>query len=327
LKSSRRAARPSVRNAKRVTAGLVAATTALSTAVIAGAPSAGASAPKPVHIYRSSLTTAQLKSYAKNPNQRVIVLLRDQVSSTLTGGNAGLRSRSAALATSQQSLHKELQSLHAPNLTQYHFLNALSASVSSLESARLKSNPAVLAVVPDAKVSLPKTAESASVAKARSAAEPVNTTPGMCGTAQKPLLQPEALGQIAAKTVHHGATGAGVKIAVFPDGLDPNIKDFIRPNGQHAIFDYQDFSGDGPDAVTPGAEAFGDASSLIAQGRQTFDLSEEVNPNLPLPKHCNIRIKGVAPGESLAVMKVFGLASGSTISILEGMDYAVSHDN
>jgi hypothetical protein len=333
LNSSRRSARPSLRKAKRVTAGIVAATTALSTAIVAGgATTAGASsphvsAPKPLHIYHSKLTASQLKSYAKNPNKRVIVLMRDQVSSTLSGGNAGLRSRSAALATSQESLQHELTSLHAPNLTQFHFLNAVSATVSSLESARLKSNPAVLAVVPDAKVSLPKSAETATVSKARSAAEPVNKTAGLCGTAAKPLIQPEALSQIAAKTAHHGITGAGVKVAVFPDGLDPAIKDYIRPNGKHAIFDYKDFSGDGPKGVTGGGEAFGDASSLIAQGRQTFDLSEEVNPNLPLPKHCNIRIKGAAPGVSLAVMKVFGLGGSFDSTILQGMDYAVSHDH
>ena len=59
---------------------------------------------------------------------------------------------------------------------------------------------------------------------------------------------------------HDLATGKGVKIAVFPDGLDPNIPNFMR-GGVSAIFDYQDFSGEGVAAQTGAAEAFGDAST------------------------------------------------------------------
>jgi hypothetical protein len=57
------------------------------------------------------------------------------------------------------------------------------------------------------------------------------------------------------------ATGAGVKVAVFPDGLDPNNPDLIRANGQRVITDYRDFTGEGPNAPSGAAEAFGDASS------------------------------------------------------------------
>ena len=279
------------------------------------------------HIYHSSLTAAQIKKYSQNANKRVIVIMRDQLSHTLGGGNAGLSARSAALARSQAPIARELRSLHAPNLTQFHFINAVSGKLSALEVTRLKHNPNVLAVVPDSKISLPASTETSSSGATPDTPDPVNTTPGLCGTAKKPLLEPEALSQIAAQTAHNGVTGKGVKIAVFPDGLDPNLHDFIRANGQHAIFDYKDFTGDGPNAVTSGGEAFGDASSLISQGRQTYDLSKVVNPNLPLPKNCDIRIKGAAPGASVAVMKVFGAESSATTTILQGMDYAVSHDH
>jgi Subtilase family len=279
-----------------------------------------------VHIYRSHLTAAQIARYSKNANKRVIVLLRNQIPRTLGGGAAGLNIRSAALARAQAPIANELRSLRAANITQYHFINAVSGTLSSLEVKRLKQNPAVRAVVPDRKVLLPKAADTGSSARS-SAVNPVNKTKGICGTAKKPLLEPEALRQMNAVTFHHGIDGKGVKIAVFPDGLDPNLKDFIRKNGSHAIFDYRDFTGDGPNAVTSGGEAFGDASSLISQGRFTYDLSKEVNPNLPLPKNCDIRIRGVAPGASLAVMKVFSTEFSTNSTILQGLDWAVSHDH
>ncbi len=67
--------------------------------------------------------------------------------------------------------------------------------------------------------------------------------------------------------------GTGVKVAFIADGVDINNPDFIRANGDHVFVDYQDFSGDGPDAPSGAAEAFGDASAIAAQGRQTYDLA------------------------------------------------------
>ena len=80
--------------------------------------------------------------------------------------------------------------------------------------------------------------------------------------------------------------------------------------------------------MTGGEEAFGDASSIISQGNQTFDLSGEVNADHPLPPGCTIKIEGVAPGASLAVMKVFGDTNFAFNSeILQGLDWAVSQDH
>jgi hypothetical protein len=281
----------------------------------------------PLHVYRARLTPAQIAAYAKDADKSVIVLLRDQFSSTLAAGDASLGVRRDQLATSQQPVLDELQSLHAGSVKHYSFINAVAATVSALEVARLESDPAVEAVVPDAKVVLDQTASAEATTAATEAADPVNATAGICGTAKKPLLAPEALKLMAATTPIAGDTGQGVKIAVFPDGLDPTITDYVRANGTKAIFDYRDFTGDGPKGVTGGGEAFGDASSIIAQGRQTFDLSKEVNPALPLPAHCDIRIKGVAPGASLAVMKVFGTNDSFDSTILQGLDWAVSHDH
>ena len=100
--------------------------------------------------------------------------------------------------------------------------------------------------------------------------------------------------------------GTGVKVATFADGIDVNNPDLIRPDGSHVIADYEDFSGEGPNAPSGAAESFGDASSVAAQGRVTYDISQFMNPAHPLPAGCNIKVRGIAPGATLDVMKVFG---------------------
>ena len=53
-----------------------------------------------------------------------------------------------------------------------------------------------------------------------------------------------------------------------------------------------------------------------------------MNPAHPLPAGCTITVRGVAPGASLDVMKVFGNANSAFNStILEGLDYALTHDH
>ena len=144
----------------------------------------------------------------------------------------------------------------------------------------------------------------------------------------KPLVEPEALESIRARTsngtpyAQQIATGRGVKVAFIADTMDPDARDFIRRNGSHVFVDYQDFSGAGPSAVFDGNEAFGDASSIAAQGTVVHDLSDFVNPSHPLPPGCNIRVLGVAPGASLV-----GLVFGSNSSILQAIDYAVATDH
>lgn len=117
-------------------------------------------------------------------------------------------------------------------------------------------------------------------------------------------------------------------VAFLADGLDVNNPDFIRADGSHVFVDYQDFSGDGANAPTYGAEAFGDASSIAAQGRQVYDLSTYVNPAHPLPAGCTIRIQGMAPDASLVGLKIFpsgGFAFSS--AILAALDWAVTNDH
>src|SRR5262249_59844926 len=89
-----------------------------------------------------------------------------------------------------------------------------------------------------------------------------------------------------------------------------------------------DFSGFGNSAPTDGRESFLDAGTIASQGNQTYDLSGFVNPAHPLPPGCNIKIEGIAPGASLAVLNVAGPNPGFFNSqIVQAIDWAVLHDH
>jgi hypothetical protein len=285
--------------------------------------------------YKSSLSAVDIARLSAHPTERVIVLLRNQHPEIpAVAGRAPVRA--AALAADQRPIASELATLHAPGVQRFAMVNAVGATMSKAEVSRLAANPSVLAVVPDTIVRGPSPAASAAQMAAATTGKTAAPAPGVCpANPSQPILEPEALQVMnvdfgpgsTRPAAHDLATGTGVKIAVFPDGLDPNIPDFQR-NGKSAIFDYQDFSGEGSGAVTNGVEAFGDASSLISQGTQVFDLSGQVNPAHPLPSGCNIRILGVSPGASVAVMKVFGNANLAFNSeILQGIEYAILHDH
>ena len=322
-------------------------TAAVTVAALVGAAPAIVSAANSHHkvlrTFKSALTPAQIQALSNNANQRVIVLLRNQ----FTQAPLSSRLRRSNLATTQAPIANELRLVRARRVHTYSFINAISATMSKAEVARLKTDPAVRAVVPDTVVQAPASTPQIAVAPsspssgtqssigASSPTEGGGTASQACpANPNEPLLEPEALqsmnvdfGDGGPAAAHSLANGAGVKVAVFPDGLDPNIPDFMR-NGTSAIFDYQDFTGEGTTGVTGGEEAFGDASSIISQGNQTFDLSGEVNADHPLPPGCTIKIEGVAPGASLAVMKVFGDTNFAFNSeILQGLDWAVSKDH
>ncbi len=316
-------------------AAVAALATAMGTSPVYG--STNGTKPAVPKTYLSPLSPAQIAQLSQNATDKVIILLRNQhpEAPTLPAG------RAARLGADQRPIVSELGQLHAVNLHSYSFVNAVSATVSQAEANRLQSDPAVLSVVPDTVVQAPQSTPQIVAAPTPAKTAAPNTvgsgTPAVAcpSNPAKPILEPEALQSMfvdfgpgaTQPAAHDLANGAGVKVAVFPDGLDPNIPDFMR-GGKSAIFDYQDFTGEGTNGVTGGAEAFGDASSIISQGTQTYDLSGEVNPAHPLPAGCNIRIQGVAPGADLAVMKVFGATNFAFNSeILQGIDYAVSVDH
>ncbi|MCW2522787.1 MAG: hypothetical protein JWO63_1122 [Frankiales bacterium] len=269
-----------------------------------------------------------------SPSESVIVVLRDQLPST-PPDSAHVSARRSQATSDQNSVLSALSGAKPTKLTHYAVANAFSATLTSAQAAQLAANPAVAAVVPNTTV----TPTSPATAPASTAPTPNVATPspgstnaaGTCPTnPAKPLLEPEALTDTntasdnpKAKTAQQLVTGAGVKVAYIADGIDPDSPDFVRPNGQKVIIDYKAFSADGPAPEDGGAEAFGDASSIAAQGLVSHDLSTFVNPAYKLPKGCNIRILGMSPGASIIALK----SDLFTSSILQAIDYAVTVDH
>jgi subtilisin family serine protease len=267
--------------------------------------------------------------------QKVIVILRDQLSSTPASKTNMTPRRDRALA-SQDAVLNRLAGSAPTHVKHFALGNAFSATVTATQAAALAADPAVASVTPDRQV--PIVVPAATAAAGGSAKGQAKTLTPALGTPSStqicpsdpahPLVEPEALESIRAFTsdgssyAQQLADGAGVRVAFIADGLDPNNADFIRPNGEHVFVDYQDFSGAGPNAPSDGREAFGDASSIAAQGVVVHDLSQFVNQAHPLPPGCTIVVRGVAPGASLV-----GLVFGSNSSILQAIDYAVSVDH
>ncbi len=311
--------------------------TAASVVLAFGTSASGAPLPTP-----SAQSLAQ--SGAPAP---VIVILKDQIPSVpADAGHIGARKQQTASA--QAPLLARVKANGGTNVKSFVVGNAFSATVSPALRASLEADPAVASVVADetvkvtpptapagAKGSKPAAAAQAPSAAAAAPAAPVaaggeNATNTVCPSdPAKPLLEPEALYTTHVESTPGSpgaaelADGTGVKVAYIADGLDPNNPDFIRADGSHAVVDYQDFSGDGWDKASGAAEAFGDASAMIAQGRQVYDVSKFVNPTHALPAGCNIRIKGISPGASLVALKA-GADLFPNSAILQSIDYAVS---
>jgi hypothetical protein len=285
------------------------------------------------------MSERQIERVARNAHLRVIVVLKAQHHGKLATA-ASVKARAAAQRRERAPVIARISGAGGAVTRQYTTLDGFVATVSPATQAALQADPSVAAVIPDSTVSVPATGSGQVGANPMS---PVSPNPGNPSTPYttvcpsdpaKPLLEPEAL-----QTMHVAytdptvpqaqslATGKGVKVAFFGEGIDVNNPDFIRADGSHVITDYKDFSGAGPDAASPGAEAFGDASSIAAQGRQVYDLSTYVNPAHPLPAGCNITVRGVAPDASLIAMKVFSTGGAQLSVIVQALDYAVTVDH
>ena len=269
--------------------------TGVTTAVIAATLGVGATS--------SQAADTPAAPQSAGPPQAVIVLLKDQLPATpADAAHVGRRSTDAM--RQQQAVLNRLAGPAPSNVKHYGVGNAFALRATAAQVKALAADPTVAAVVPDGRVSaapasaddVPGSAPAPATAR-RNAQAPATVRPGAAASSavtvppgpakvpaqacstnpKKPLLEPEALQTLnvrsddrKAKTAAAlGFDGAGVKVAYIADGINPANAAFIRPNGKSAIIDYQDFSGDGTDAQTEGAEAFGDAapwSPRVARG-------------------------------------------------------------
>ncbi|HJQ02344.1 MAG TPA: S8 family serine peptidase [Jatrophihabitans sp.] len=272
---------------------------------------------------------------ASTAGQSVIVVLHDQLTAT-PADRAHVNTRRAQATNTQDAvLNRLIQRGGAkPSKVQhYTAANAFSATVTADQAAALAIDPSVAAVIPNNKVAVVKPQKTSETAGQVQSAQSIGvpSSSAVCPTdPSHPLLEPEALEDTNtasndpnAKTAQQLTGGSGTKVAYIADAIDPNNPDFIRADGSHVIVDYKAFSADGPTPDEGGAEAFGDASSIAAQGLVSHDLSTFVNPAYPLPAGCNIRILGMAPGASIVALK----SDLFTTSIVQAIDYAVSTDH
>jgi hypothetical protein len=290
-----------------------------------------------------ALSEAQLQQFGQGADTDVIIILRDQVA-TVPAVRGGLEARAAALAAAQVPLQAELRGAQATRVHGFQLINALSARVSKAEISRLAVHPLVAAVVPDRTLHAVKHGNDAAARSSGASAAGSATAAsdgGLCNTLEPQALQLTSAGFAdpsvpQAQQVRDGngrpVTGTGVKVAFIADGLDTTVAGFTRPDGTPVFFDYEDFSGDPAGTATAGGEAFGDASSLAAQDNPNgtpllYDISQFVNAAHPLPSPCNIRIRGMAPGASLAGLKVFSnLGLTTTSTFVQAIEWAVLQD-
>src|ERR1700759_309088 len=233
-----------------------------------------------------------------------------------------LNNQSGSTATAESPLISQVKAAGGTHIIGYKAVASFAATVSPAEAAALAANPAVASVVPDQKVNVTPATSTPATPETPKTGSGGNAS-SICGTASNPKLPEDLITTPAVQAHDQGITGAGVTVAWIADGLDPNNADFIR-NG-HTIFkDYVDFSGDGPDTQTGGEEAFGDASMIAAQGNETYDLSDWNNPAYPLPKGCDLKVEGLAPGASLIGLKAGGEFLANS-AILQSIDYSITH--
>lgn len=331
-------------------ASLVAGVAALVASIFAFQPAVQASAPAVIGGGRLPASAGQAK-------QSTVVMLKAGCPqrSRLTLGDG--------YCPAQDGILGELRGVGDRVVAKAQLVDAVVALVTSAQAKALSHQAAVRSVLTDGTVPLgpaPGWAQDLSVpelnqptsgathsagrsveqAKVPAGAKPATPTvpsrpttfPG-CGTKANPALGQESLTSINdLGAVQGGIDGAGVTVAVLADGVNPANPDLARnpkygPAGHQVVTRYVDFSGDGLNASTGGAEAFGDVSTIAAQGNRAYNVAVYDNAAGAsyLPKRgCYIKVVGAAPGASVEMLKVLPQQSGfSTSQVLEALQYAV----
>jgi hypothetical protein len=244
-------------------------------------------------------------------------------------------SEAHVLARAEQTNVAQLAArLGVPVLARTSVPSTLTLKLTAAQAHQFATNPFVAHVLVNSQIPGPALSKSALASRSGAASGHLVRAHASCGTSLHPQLNPEALGNINAPAAWaQGATGAGIKVAYLAEGIDPTNPDLQRnaayasagsPTGTPVITTYADFSGDGPGGAT-GAEAWGDASSIAAQGNTTYDLSTFVSPTHPLPAGCDIKIVGSAPGASIVALKIFASTNFTTGSgFIQAINYAVT---
>jgi Subtilase family len=278
----------------------------------------------------------QMPAPGAQPEQTMIVVLSARCAgpgTSVSGTGDGCPAQAPVLA--------QLQAAGATVLSTTTLVDTITARMSEAEVTAVSRSPGVAQVVPDSPVPVvtpsaqsgpfPNASNLPGASGWRSHA-PVQSS-AICGTERHPELDPQALQAIHATEAEAlGFDGAGVTVAFLADGIDPTNPDLQRnpaygKPGAPVITEYQDFSGAGTSAPTPGGEAFLDASSIAAQGNTAYNVAQYVAPGQAarLPASgCWIRIVGAAPGADLMALSIFSKNGYPTNSgVIQAIQYAV----
>lgn len=263
--------------------------------------------------------------YGAESGGAVIVVLADQ-HANLKLSAQGVARRAAA-RSDQQPIVADIRAAGGTGIRQLVSVNAVAAHLSSGEVARLRADPAVAEIVPDASITV---GQGAQVPQAK----PARLSPNLCPSdPNKPFTEPEALSVVHASSddprdraeANDIATGKGVIVANAGINELAGNPNFIRPDGTPVVLDAPDPTADDSDG-----EFYGDASSIAGQGTVVYDYSKEL-PFSGLPAGCTFRIKGVAPDASLVDSSLIdtppsganGAVTQSESQVVAGIDNAV----
>ena len=258
----------------------------------------------------------------------VIVVLKNQHDDLRLNAQGGLRTRTTR--SDQSAIVADIKANGGTDIRQLVSVNAVAAHLSAAEVDRLRENPAVAEITPDAMLDVQPTGSGPQGPPARLSSALCPSDPA------KPLLEPEALAVTHTETDLRDdpdqaslvATGKGVIVA--NDGINelagnPN---FVRADGTPVVLDAPD-----PTANDSDGEFYGDASSIAGQGLVTYDFSQEL-PFSGLPAGCTFRIKGMAPDASLVDSSLIDTppsggqpARQSESDVVAGIDNAVVNEH
>jgi hypothetical protein len=254
----------------------------------------------------------------------VIVWLKNDHTNLNLRRNAA--ARVAAAHSDQKPVVAAIRAAGGTDVIRLVSVNAVAAHVSASGVDALRRLPAVKEIIPDATTPIgdpaptgPKVEHATIVpdrtdlGRARQKSLRADGTAGNpfatandCGTADNPLIEPEALQTINAPAMTnaglatepgHGVVVANAGISSPPNGDLVGNPNFTRPaadGGQSIVV-----------GATPGdttddtdGEYYGDASSIAAQGTVLYQYSKEL-PYSGMPDTCYFKLVGDAPGASL----------------------------
>ncbi len=277
----------------------------------------------------SKLSPSQVKARSAGRQERMVVVFDNQLKN-LPANRAHRHARAATAKSMQAPLVAQLKQVGATHITTLSLLNAVAASMPAAEARALRHAQGVMKVVPDGTiiigdansktkaVAASRVRKSAFRARARDGQRLCNKNPN------KPLVEPEALRSIHARSASQIATGQGVIVGnVDADTLagNPNL---IRPDGTHVIIDAPN-----PNENVFSDEFNGDVSTIAAQGTVTYTYASQL-PFANIPATCTFRIVGDATGASLLTTGFFSdtNSAGQIVApesqVIAGLQNAVS---